>query len=70
MSCYSSVQLPLNQFVERYEEPIKREVLEYLETLDEHHKKAYMIVYEYLGSSFNIARSNGFKEWKASKTTS
>ena len=32
-----------------------------------HHKQAYLIAYNHLGSSFNIYKSNGFKEWKGKK---
>jgi hypothetical protein len=35
--------------------------------LDDHNKKAYEIAFNHLGSSFNIYRSNGFKEWKQKK---
>jgi hypothetical protein len=37
-----------------------------LSQLDAHHRKAYEIAFQHLGSSFNICRSNGFKGWKAS----
>jgi hypothetical protein len=36
----------------------------YLSNLNEHQKIAYSIALQHLGSSFNIYRSNGFKEWK------
>jgi hypothetical protein len=32
---------------------------------NETQKKAYLIAFHHLGSSFNIYKSNGFKEWKA-----
>ena len=35
--------------------------------MDEINRKAYKIAYEHLKSSFNIVKSNGFKEWKQSK---
>ena len=48
-------------------EYIQREIYEYLQNMDESDKKAYLIAMNHLGSSFNIYRSNGFKEWKQSK---
>ncbi len=36
--------------------------------MDEHHKYAYQIAYSHLGTSFNIVRSNGFKEWQKEKS--
>jgi hypothetical protein len=35
--------------------------------MDEIHKKAYSIAFDHLGSSFDVLRSNGYKEWKNSK---
>lgn len=35
----------------------------YLVQLNEIQKKTYMIAFNHLGTSFNIYRSNGYKEW-------
>jgi len=43
------------------------EIYNYLNEMDEHHKKAYLIALHHLGTSFNIYKSNGFKEWKTKK---
>jgi predicted house-cleaning noncanonical NTP pyrophosphatase (MazG superfamily) len=40
------------------------EIIEYLNSMDERQLKAYLIAKEHLGSSFNIFKSNGYKEWK------
>jgi hypothetical protein len=40
---------------------------EYISQLSEVEKIAYEIAKEHLGSSFNIKRSNGFKEWLKKK---
>ena len=52
---------------ENYSIEKQREIYEYLQNMDEIDKKAYLIAMNHLGSSFNIYRSNGFKEWKQSK---
>ena len=36
----------------------------YLQQFNETEKKAYLIAKSHLGTSFNIARSNGYIEWK------
>jgi hypothetical protein len=40
---------------------------EYISQLTEVEKIAFEIAKEHLGSSFNIRRSNGFKEWLKKK---
>jgi len=35
----------------------------YLVQMNEREKRAYLIAFQHLGSSFNIYKSNGFKEW-------
>ena len=60
-----NIKIPVN--VKTYTIEKQREIYDYLSTLEEHHKVAYNIAFEHLGSSFDILRSNGFKEWR--KTT-
>jgi len=43
---------------------------EYINNMDEKHKQAYLIAKDHLKSSFDIERSNGFKEYKKNKTLS
>ena len=43
---------------------IQQELCIYLDQMDETHKKAYLIAKEHLGTSFNVFKSNGYKEWK------
>jgi hypothetical protein len=38
----------------------------YMKNMDEREKKAYKIAMSHLKSSFNILRSNGFKEYRES----
>lgn len=49
------------------EEELKKQVYDYLNSLDEKDKIAYTIAMEHLGTSFNIVRSNGFSEWQKKK---
>ena len=51
-------------FKEEKQEEIKKQVHNYLNSLDEKDKIAYKIAMDHLGTSFNILRSNGFTEWQ------
>jgi hypothetical protein len=64
---FSQLQLNIPQEVYNVTREKQEEIYEYLKNMDENDRKAYIIAFEHLGSSFNIYRSNGFKEWKQSK---
>lgn len=66
---FDSLNLNISPFVKGYSIELQREIFEYLSELDDNHKKGYQIAYDHLGTSFNIARSNGFKSWRSRKTT-
>ena len=61
---FSLLNIPLPELVKQYKLEQQQEIYEYLSQMDEHQKQAYLIAYNHLGSSFNIYKSNGFKEWK------
>ena len=42
-------------------------ISEYINSLDEKDKKSYLIAKEFLGSSFDIEKSNGFLEFVKTK---
>jgi hypothetical protein len=44
------------------------ECIEYLQSLDDKHIKAYCIAKEHLKSSFDLRKSNGFLRWMKKKT--
>jgi len=61
----NQVQIELtlpNNFV-TYAPEMKASIMSYLYQLNPIEKKAYKIAKEHLGSSFNIAKSNGFNDW-------
>ena len=64
---FTQLNLLVPELVKTFSPEKQQEIYEYLKNMDEHHKKAYLIAKEHLGSSFNIYRSNGFKEWKQNK---
>jgi hypothetical protein len=64
---FECLNMKYSDTIKTYSIEKQREIFEYLSRLDEHNRKAYDIAYCHLGTSFNIARSNGFKAWLASK---
>jgi hypothetical protein len=66
---YSCLNLPIPEAVYKYSLETQKEIFEYLKNMDESHSKAYLIAVSHLGTSFNIQKSNGYKEWKIKKQT-
>jgi hypothetical protein len=64
---FQTLNLPVSDLVLNLPYKQKLEIFEYLKELDEHKRKSYLIAYDHLGTSFNIYKSNGYKEWKNSK---
>jgi hypothetical protein len=64
---FESLKIKLPELIKTYPIEKQREIFDYLNEMDELNKKAYEIAFDHLGSSFNIFRSNGFKEWKHKK---
>jgi len=58
-------QVKVPELVKTYSHEIQLEIMNYLNELDEHEITAYKIAFQHLGTSFNICKSNGFKEWKS-----
>ena len=63
MSQFEELGLPIPKTVLDLSEEKQKEIYDYLKQLDEHQKIAYNIAYHHLNTSFNIYRSNGYKEW-------
>ena len=64
---FDSLNMKISDLIKKYPIEQQKLIFEYLSQMDEHHKQAYLIAYNHLGSSFNIYKSNGFKEWKGKK---
>jgi hypothetical protein len=64
---FSSLGIPIPETVFKYSIEKQRETFEYLKSMDTCHKQAYLIANDHLGTSFNVYKSNGFKEWKNKK---
>lgn len=58
-----NIGFPIPKLVFEESEENQKKICEYLKSMDEKQLQAYKIAFEHLGSSFNIVKSNGFKEW-------
>lgn len=61
---FSILNIPIHENIYTYTTDKQKEIYNYLSQLDEQQKKAYLLAFNHLGSSFNICKSNGFKSWK------
>ena len=66
---FDSLNLPIPEILKTYTIEKKREIFEYLSELTDIEKVGYKIAFNHLESSFDICRSNGFKEWKNAKAS-
>ncbi len=64
---FTSLNMKISDLLKTYPMEQQKNIFEYLSEMDEQKRKAYDIAYCHLGTSFNIARSNGFKHWLADK---
>ena len=64
---FALLNIKVSNSVKSYPIEKQKDIFDYLQQLDEHNQKAYLIALDHLGSSFDIYRSNGFKEWKKAK---
>jgi hypothetical protein len=46
-----------------YSKEKQQQIFNYLQEMDDHNRKGYLIAQNHLGTSFNISKSNGYKEW-------
>ena len=61
---FNLLDLPFPEIIKSYPISNQQEIFEYLQQIEGNDKKAYLIAFHHLGSSFNIYKSNGFKDWK------
>lgn len=64
---FTGLKMPIPKNVFNLTIDEQEEIYNYLTQMNEIHKKAYIIANEHLGTSFNIYKSNGYKEWKQNK---
>jgi hypothetical protein len=64
---FDILNLQIPTIVKMYSIDKQREIFEYLYEMNDLEKAGYKIAFNHLESSFDIYRSNGFKQWKQSK---
>lgn len=60
---FEILNLPIPCVIKTYSNEKQRQIFNYLQEMDEHNRKGYLIAQNHLGTSFNICKSNGYKEW-------
>ena len=66
---FNDCGLPIPVIVYNLAQEKQCEILDYIKSMDERDKKAYKIAFNHLGTSFNICKSNGYKEWKKTQSS-
>lgn len=61
---FDSLNLPIPESIKTYSNEKKREIFDYLNNMTDMEKVGYKIAFNHLESSFDIYRSNGFKQYK------
>jgi len=64
---FASLPVSVSPDITKYPLDLQRNAFDYLRQLDDINQIAYTVAFTQLGSSFNVVRSNGFKQWMASK---
>lgn len=65
---FEEINLPKPPLFDKYSKEEKENIYLYLTSLDEQSKMIYKIAYKHLETSFNIAKSNGYLNWKNKKS--
>ncbi len=63
-----NLTIPVPKLVFEETEENQKNIIQYLKSMDEKQLRAYNIAFEHLGSSFNVIKSNGYKEWFKTKS--
>lgn len=64
---FDQLGLPIPDSITTLNQETQSDIFNYLSQMDKNSQKAYIIAKDHLGSSFNILKSNGYKEWKMNK---
>lgn len=67
---FDTLGIPIPDVIKTYSHEKQRNIYAYLSEMDELNKNAYKIAYNHLQTSFDICRSNGYKEWVAKQSGS
>jgi len=65
---FYELDLPIPKYVYNLSDENQENIYNYLNQLDNTNRLAYIIAFNHLGTSFNIFKSNGYKNWINKKT--
>ena len=65
---FNDFGLPIPEMVYNLAHEKQDEIVNYIKSMDERDKKAYRIAFNHLGTSFNVCKSNGYKDWKKAQS--
>jgi hypothetical protein len=65
---FDELDLPIPKYVYNLSDENQENIYNYLNQLDNTNRLAYIIAFNHLGTSFNIFKSNGYKNWINKKT--
>ena len=61
---FDLLDIEIPESVLLYTIEVQKDIFDYIQQMNDESKQAYLIAKAHLGSSFNILKSNGYKEWK------
>lgn len=64
---FDTLDVEIPETVLLYPIEVQQDIFDYIHQMVGESKKGYLIAKAHLGSSFNILKSNGYKEWKNKK---
>ena len=64
---FDVLNIEIPEIVLIYSIEVQQDIFDYINQMVDESKKGYLIAKAHLGSSFNILKSNGYKEWKNKK---
>lgn len=64
---FDTLNLPIPENVMTYSHEVQQTIYDYLQSLNQTQRKAYLIAKDHLGTSFHILRSTGYMDWKKKK---
>lgn len=67
MNLSKNINMAIPESLSKLPTEKQTDIQDYLDHMNEREKKAYLIALNHLGTSFNIYKSIGFKEWLKNK---
>jgi hypothetical protein len=66
---FEETGLPIHDLILEASYEKQLDIYNYLKSMDDKSRQAYLIAKSHLGTSFNICKSNGYKDWKKNNSS-